>query len=1344
MAQIQIKVQKELQADILQLLTNAKKEPLIRRTEKFVNQKLVELNGIWEKFNDNDDKLRVELDATSPYFTEGIYDETEKLFNEAVRVLNNFLDTTRKNDINKERLQTVEQPDPALFDLNEKRKRLQYCLVKLHEIIIDSQIITERKHPKSFIQNVIKNISKLMEDVNFQSEEVTITAGKDEEADMLKISDIIRESANKASNMINRLFEEIESLENYDQASRKTPKLSPITIPKFDGQFKKWMSFKSLFISIIDENKTLSNVEKLQYLQTNVVGEVFKMISHLQLTNDNYEVAFRLIMDRYDNPRKLADVYLDILLDLPATSGKSALSLKTLHDTVKECIEGLNTVGVEFCENPFLTRLCLIKLDTESLKAFEQSLKNPKQLPSFQVLLEFLETRYLLLDTIDDKKSSKGVCTNYLQENKIKCPFCEGDHFLFHCKKFADLNVQKRSLFVQTRKLCRNCIAHRKNQKCISKFTCSICNKNHHTLLHFNAKVRSEKNSSSVGKQSEIQNNQEVSQITSTHLGNKSAVLLSTALVYIKTISGRYEPFRALIDQGSQASLISENAAQILGLPRFASDIEISGIGTGVPKKAKHKVVIEIRPHFKNKAELQISAYILPKLTGDLPSKAVFNDSERWNNIILADPHFSLPGSIDVLLGADAYGLILLRGLRRGFPTAIQTKLGWILNGPVKADHAAIKVQSYVSLIDINESITRFWSTENVPSHVKDKNDVEIYKKLNINRDITGRYIVSLPFKTDSPRLGESRRQAVARLLQVERSLESQPTKKQLYHDFMKEYLQCGHMIPLKNICAKEGYYLPHHAVINMDKSTTKLRVVFDASAKTSNGVSLNDELMIGPSIQDNLHISLMRWRTHQFVFAADVEKMYRQIKVQADHQKYQKILWRFSKDEPIQDFALTTLTYGTNAASYTATRVLKQIADDTREDDSNNARKIIKRDFYMDDLMSGANTEKEAISNIRNLNKVLKSAGFTLRKWATNNPSLLQEVPEDCRLTSLLNLDNEGSIKMLGVWWNPSTDSFSYKISIGAVIQRTKRVLLSKISKIFDPLGWLAPITVSAKLMMQEVWTTGVGWDEELPEFFQRQWKKWENGLALIEKISIPRHVLISDDTDIEIHGFSDASEKAFAASVYLRVKGNYNNYSTFLLGAKTRVAPLSKELTIPRLELCGALLLVNHINEIKSVFQSFNDIPIYYWTDSTITLAWIKGELSKWKSFIAHRVSEIQKNSKVSNWFYVNTKDNPANMASRGTQPNLIINNTLWWHGPTWLKENWQLSTQKAEFKTNKEAKNTKNVNVLHFDSGISNLIARFSSLGKLIRVVAYRVVVLKIKTREPYLQLNSMRPH
>ena len=155
----------------------------------------------------------------------------------------------------------------------------------------------------------------------------------------------------------------------------------------------------------------------------------------------------------------------------------------------------------------------------------------------------------------------------------------------------------------------------------------------------------------------------------------------------------------------------------------------------------------------------------------------------------------------------------------------------------------------------------------------------------------------------------------------------------QQYRDFMNEYLRLGHMrevaITNKN---DSGYYFPHHAVLRPDSQTTKLRTVFNASFRSSTGISLNDILMIGPIIQDDLVTILMRFRLRQFVFSADVTKMYRQIRVHDDDVHLQRIFWRDSISKPISVYELTTVTYGTAPASYLATKCLNVLADECAE----------------------------------------------------------------------------------------------------------------------------------------------------------------------------------------------------------------------------------------------------------------------------------------------------------------------------------------------------------------------------------------------------------------------------
>lgn len=254
--------------------------------------------------------------------------------------------------------------------------------------------------------------------------------------------------------------------------------------------------------------------------------------------------------------------------------------------------------------------------------------------------------------------------------------------------------------------------------------------------------------------------------------------------------------------------------------------------------------------------------------------------------------------------------------------------------------------------------------------------------------------------------------------------------------------------------------------MVKKDSITTKTRVVFDGSAKTSTGVSLNDTLMVGPKLQDDLFCILLRFRSQIYVLTADAEKMYRQVRVNPEDTSYQKILYRRNTSEPIQIYTLETTTYGTSSASYLAIKTLYKLADD-EEENFPIAAKILRRDFYVDDVLTGAQTISEAIILRDQLISLLKKGGFCLRKWAANHPSLLiedQEHPDSAHMS----LDPDSSIKTLGIRWNSREDYFFYVVNLSVFKSITKRTILSQIAKLFDPLGLLGPIIVHAKIIMQ------------------------------------------------------------------------------------------------------------------------------------------------------------------------------------------------------------------------------------------------------------------------------------
>lgn len=443
---------------------------------------------------------------------------------------------------------------------------------------------------------------------------------------------------------------------------------------------------------------------------------------------------------------------------------------------------------------------------------------------------------------------------------------------------------------------------------------------------------------------------------------------------------------------------------------------------------------------------------------------------------------------------------------------------------------------------------------------------------------------------------------------------------------------------------------------------------MFDASRKTSSGISLNEKLLVGPKLQDDLVDILLRFRTHLVAFTCDIAKMYRQVLVDESQRDFQRIVWRESTQQPIQHYVLKTVTYGTAAASYLATKSLQQLASCERENYPL-ASKVTLTDFYVDDIMTGCNTIEEALELQCELVEMLQSGGMELRKWSANNNKILQAVPVEYREGKLeIGFDSEEPVKTLGLYWFPGSDNFGYNVQVTSYDSLTKRKVLSEVAKLFDPLGFLAPVIISAKIFMQSLWAAGIDWDDTLPDDLAKSWINYRRDLHVLDQIKVERFLGTVPNAKYELHGFCDSSELAYGAVIYLRAVQPYGKVATRLITAKSKVAPL-KKISVPRLELCGALLLARLMAHVR---DSINlEVTSYTWTDSTVVLSWLRKPSHNWQTFVANRVSEIQSLAPSDTWHHVPGIQNPADCASRGLSASNLFEFDLWWHGPTWLAQ-------------------------------------------------------------------------
>ncbi|XP_066596575.1 uncharacterized protein [Prorops nasuta] len=741
-----------------------------------------------------------------------------------------------------------------------------------------------------------------------------------------------------------------------------------------------------------------------------------------------------------------------------------------------------------------------------------------------------------------------------------------------------------------------------------------------------------------------------------------------TAEVQLRDKEGNFIRCRALLDTCATANFLTENMARKLKLQIESCNLTVSAIDD-----------------IKTAANGLIPNDIFPRENIKIPS-----------NLRLADPKFHLPQGIDLLIGAGATLSLFCIGqinLSQGNYDlyAQKTLIGWIIK------HFTVP------------------SSERKSCVIRDSNECEIHYKSNTIRDNQGRYIVRLPFKTNRPDLGNSRIIALRRFYGIIRRLKNDPDLAKEIQGVMQEYIDTGHM-SLASSEEDEGYYLPHHAVIKKNSLTTKVRIVFDASAKSDRGISLNDVLLTGPILQDKLFEHLVRMRLHKYMITADIEKMYRQILVNKMDRRYQRILW-FHQGE-IRTFELNTVTFGISSSSFLAIRTLKQLAEDEGERYPIGSE-VLKGNLYVGDLLSGADNLQE-IFNIRDeLIALLKKGGFRIRKWASNHPHAVDFLDE--KMTDIEFLRDESSTKKtLGVFWNAATDELSYTVAAIELTDKiTKRGILSEIAKIFDLLGLLGPVIFLAKVILQECWKTKVSWDETVTLTLKEKWSCFARQLPLLNDLAIERCLLIDITDKIQVHGFCDASKMGYGACLYVKSSDQKGNAKIQLICSKSRVASI-KEVTIPRMELNGALTLARLYKEIRFLIKRQIE-KIIFWCDSTIVLHWIGKSPINLKTYEANRIREIQDLSRGIEWRHVRTHDNPADCLFRGQAAGEFLKNVIWFKGPSWLKgqeDLWPPTVQSIVL--NNEGERLKSC--LLAETTDYNFIDKFSSYSRLIRVVAY----------------------
>ncbi|UYV80597.1 hypothetical protein LAZ67_19000902 [Cordylochernes scorpioides] len=898
---------------------------------------------------------------------------------------------------------------------------------------------------------------------------------------------------------------------NGSQANIKLPQFD---LPIYDGDMGKWINFKELFLTTIDAHPGLTNIQKLQYLNSAVKGEAARLIRGFPLLSENYGQAWSTLLSRYDNPRELAYAQVSKIFSLRAIKNPSAKCLHEFMDVCNEAIRNLETLELKRNQlvDVILVHFLQQKLSENLRLDWELSMDNT--LPSYDKFIAFI-SRHARSMSCAVKECSKREettgsrfpkCQSYgmLIEKSDTCILCKsGHHPLYMCNLFCKMPLKEKLNVVKGHKLCFNCLGKGHfSWNCRLNQRCKVCKGKHHTMIHYDKP-------STEGASAQVENttpkeHESAINLTNTQQANcnDSHVLLATARIKIKNGLGKLCTCRALLDSGSQVTMITKGCCERLGLVQRKSDRMIIGVGNTPVQHSSSTVSVTFCP-LNNSEEFSVEAVVTGVLTSEIPNFRL--KDPNWptlKSLKLADPEFYIQAPIDMILGADIYTELMLNGsisLGEGLPMAINTRLGWVLIGKLMGtseSNTEVCNLSLQSEPELEFVMKRFWEIESVPSPdlCTQDEDCERLFSNNHGRDSHGRYWVKLPFRQHRPLLGESREKALRRFLSLEGKLCKNVKLYDQYRGFMKEYEHLNHMerVPIAEVKRElcRCYYMPHHPVIREQSTTTKMRVVFDASAKSENNVSLNQVLHKGPKIQQDVFFILLRFRTYPVAITADIEKMYRQIRIHPEDADYQRILWRPSPEEPVVDYRLLTVTYGTTSAPFLAMRTLQQLAEDEGQNYPE-ASRVTLNDFYVDDLLTGAQTIAETKELIDQLKDLMKKGGFHLRKWNSNCHEIVSHV-EEMNEEKKINLEKGAISKILGIVWDHVQDTFRVNITLPEEVV-TKRDLLSNIARIFDPIGFLSPTTVAMANLQRQTAVKEVEDLEGLPVYHRAILK--ENG---------------------------------------------------------------------------------------------------------------------------------------------------------------------------------------------------------------------------------------------------------
>ena len=1121
----------------------------------------------------------------------------------------------------------------------------------------------------------------------------------------------------------------------------------------FDGNPANYRKFVTNFdANVININDTL----KLNYLIQYCLGEAKSAIEDCVLlgASDGYERARNILHARYGRPHVVARSHIEKLIYGPQIKGSDVEGLSKLALEMSKCEMNLSQMGFSSDIDNFENLKRIVNrlpgyMITKWISV-SSSISESGRFPKFSDLVKFVEKmsyeassvfglefarkKESKVQAVTQKHSKGGRATTLsTQSEKTKqkyvCSCCRGPcSNLQYCNTFKALTLEERRKHVRKCRLCDNCFQGKHIAKsCRLDSGCTVpdCTYKHHTLMHrwSQGVVQSSLNCAATK-------------------GVSAKCAMGIVPVVVEGKNGLSCQTYAFLDNGADKSLCDEKLLKRLGIKGNPVTFNIATVNSKGVVTQGREIDLVVKP-VDGDNRVQVSkAWSVKKLPISTSLAIEKNEINNW-------PHLngvSIPEidaqEVMLLIGIDAPGAHVPLEVRSGNeeePYAVRTLLGWAVRGPTQTrkitNEAGVHFQRTDEELHVN--LERLWKTDfserfKTESSALSVEDKRALKQMESSvKLVDGHYSIGLPWRDQSTELPSSLPLAHARLQQLKKKLDRDEDLRSKYTDTVEDYITKGYAreVSEPEPKSKRTWYLPHHPVLN-DNKPGKVRVVFDCAARCS-GASLNSKLLQGPDLVNSLVGVLIRFRQEHIAIAADVEAMFHQVTVTPQDHDSLRFLWWHKGDTTKQPghYCMQVHLFGATSSPSVAAYALKKTASDNADKFSDETITTVQRNFYVDDCLKSVETTDKAKRLVAELRALLSMGGFRLTKWLSNDKSVIASVPQSEREKTVVNLSLDDSLpsqRALGVQWDVENDAIGFKIKTEEK-PCTRRGILSTVSALFDPLGLVSPVTLMAKSVLQELCRQKLGWDEAIPDHYKVLWRDWLDNLPKLENLKIRRCYKDQQTTAIknsQLHIFSDASERGYGACAYIRITDQDDTVHCSLVMGKSRLAPI-KQVSIPRLELSAAVVACRLYGLVDEALDLKID-SCHFWTDSTIVLGYIKNETRRFKTFVANRLTTIHDISTPEQWRHVDTKFNPADLASRGINASDVEGLQYWLNGPAflWKDENFwpQSKEDHAIEESDEEVKREAVIATVTKSNKLDELIARYSNWHKLQRAVVW----------------------